>query len=132
MSAPKPVTFYEYAACDTCRKAKKWLDARKLPYESVPIVLRPPSLGELETWVTRSKLPPDKWFNTSGQSYRALLARIGKEGFSKLDRREKLQLLSRDGKMIKRPVLVSEDRVLVGFDEEAYGGMAETRQPGEL
>ncbi len=123
MSAQEPVTFFEYAACSTCRRAKKWLDAHGVAYRSVPIVDDPPSAAELAKLVAKSKLPVQKWFNTSGQSYRALVERVGKEGLAKLDDTEKLELLAQDGKMIKRPVLVARDRVLVGFDEGAYGSL---------
>jgi len=123
MSEKEPVTFFEYAACSTCRKAKKWLDAHGVAYRSVPIVDEPPNVAELTRLVDRSKLPVQKWFNTSGQSYRALVDRMGKEGVAKLADAEKLRLLASDGKMIKRPVLVSRDRVLVGFDENAYGSL---------
>jgi arsenate reductase len=120
MNAKEPVTFFEYAACSTCRKAKKWLEAHKVAYRSVPIVDEPPKLAELARLVERSRLPLQKWFNTSGQSYRALVDRLGKDGVAKLADAEKLRLLAGDGKMIKRPVLVSNETVLVGFDEAAY------------
>ena len=123
MSAKEPVTFFEYAACSTCRKAKKWLDAHGVAYRSVPIVESPPSADLLAKLVAKSKLPVQKWFNTSGQSYRALVGRVGKAGLAKLADAEKLELLAKDGKMIKRPVLVAEGRVLVGFDETAYGSL---------
>jgi arsenate reductase len=120
MSAHEPVTFFEYAGCSTCRKAKKWLDEHDVAYSSVPIVERPPPAAELAKLVRKSKLPVQKWFNTSGQSYRALVDRVGKEGVAQMPDAEKLRLLAADGKMIKRPVLVSGDDVLVGFDEGAY------------
>jgi arsenate reductase len=123
MSTREPVTFFEYAACSTCRKAKKWLDANGVAYRSVPIVEKTPPVAELAALVRRSMLPVQKWFNTSGQSYRALALRLGKEGVAKLTETEKLRLLSADGKMIKRPVLVSPERVLVGFDEASYGAL---------
>jgi arsenate reductase len=123
MSAKKPVTFFEYAGCSTCRKAKKWLEAHGVAYTSVPIVERPPPAGQLAELVERSKLPVQKWFNMSGQSYRALVDRVGKEGLAKLPDADKVRLLAADGKMIKRPVLVSGDEVLVGFDEAAYGSL---------
>jgi arsenate reductase len=116
----KSFRFFEYAACETCRKAKKWLAGHGVAFEAVPIVERPPSVAELETLVQKSGVPIDKWFNTSGQSYRALMSKMGKEKFAKLERKEKLGLLAADGKMIKRPVLVAGQRVLVGFDEKAY------------
>ena len=123
MSPKQSAKFFEYAACSTCRKAKKWLDTHGVAYESVPIVDAPPSAAELGDLVTRSKLPVQKWFNTSGQSYRALVDRLGKEGVAKLSDAEKIRLLAADGKMIKRPVLVSREKVLVGFDEAAYGSL---------
>ncbi|HEY3595286.1 MAG TPA: Spx/MgsR family RNA polymerase-binding regulatory protein [Polyangiaceae bacterium] len=118
------VRFFEYAACATCRKAKQWLGAHGVSYQSVPIVEHPPTMAELSDWVKKSGLPVNKWFNTSGQSYRALMARIGKEGFARLDDREKLELLAADGKMIKRPLLVDAHRIVVGFDEAAYAAAA--------
>ena len=121
MSEQELVTFFEYAGCSTCRKAKKWLDAHGISYLSVPIVESPPPLKELVKLVERSKLPVQKWFNTSGQSYRALVDRVGKDGVASMSDAEKLRLLAADGKMIKRPVLVSREGVLVGFDEGAYG-----------
>ena len=120
MSESKPFILFEYAACSTCRKAKKWLDAHGVRYKSVPIVESPPTLTELTSLVKQSGLPVRKWFNTSGQSYRALSQRLGKDGVAALADVEKLRLLAADGKMIKRPVLVTRSRVLVGFDESAY------------
>jgi arsenate reductase (glutaredoxin) len=116
-------TFFEYAACSTCRKAKRWLDEHEIRYRSVPIVESPPELPELARLVKASGLPIERWFNTSGQSYRDLLARIGKEKFVSLPESEKLRLLSTDGKMIKRPVFVTGERVIVGFDEGTYASL---------
>lgn len=122
--AKTTIRFFEYAGCSTCRKAKQWLTGHGVPFESVPIVERPPTVSELGEWVKKSGLPAQKWFNTSGQSYRALVQRLGKEGVFRLADREKLELLAADGKMIKRPVLVDGGRVIVGFDEAAYLRMA--------
>ena len=120
MRQDEPAKLFEYAGCDTCRRAKKWLDSRRVPYRSIPIVVSPPSLDELTRWVRQSGVPVQKWFNTSGQSYRALVLRMGKDKLAALGDPEKLRLLAADGKMIKRPVLVRGDRVLVGFDPEVY------------
>jgi Spx/MgsR family transcriptional regulator len=120
MSKESTPKLFEYAACSTCRKAKKWLDAHGIGYTSIPIVESPPKLAELTRLVERSGLPIDKWFNTSGGSYRDLIARIGKPKFAAMSQAEKVRLLAADGKMIKRPVLVDEARVLVGFDEAKY------------
>jgi arsenate reductase len=124
MTKKASATFLEYAGCSTCRKAKQWLDQHEVDYQSVPIVEKPPSVVELTRLVKQSGLPLQKWFNTSGQSYRALIARIGKDGLAKLDDAAKLKLLAADGKMIKRPVLVTHDKVLVGFDEASYRSVA--------
>src|SRR3954463_4273309 len=118
--AKAPVQFYEYAACGTCKKAKQWLSEHDVAYDSVPIVERTPSLAELTKLVRASGVGIAKWFNTSGQSYRALMARIGKEGLEKMSEADKLKLLAADGKLIKRPVLVAGDTVMGGFREEAY------------
>jgi arsenate reductase len=115
--------FFAYAGCSTCRNAKQWLQSHGLAFDEVPIVEQPPSAAELKRWIAKSGLPVAKWFNTSGQSYRALVARLGKDGVAKLDEGEKIALLAADGKLIKRPVLVSEQRVLVGFDEQAYAAL---------
>src|SRR3954469_14478909 len=118
--AKAPVTFYEYAACGTCKKAKKWLAEHGVAFDNAPLVARTPSLSELTKLVRASGLGLAKWFNTSGQSYRALVARVGKEGLEKMSEADKLKLLAADGKLIKRPVLVAGDVVMVGFREEAY------------
>jgi arsenate reductase len=115
-----PVRVYQYAACGTCKKALKWLGAHGVAYESVPIVESPPSLAELTELVKKSGLPARKWINTSGGSYRALVQSRGKEAVETLGERELLALLAADGKMIKRPVVIAGDHVLVGFVEEAY------------
>jgi Spx/MgsR family transcriptional regulator len=115
-----PVKLYEYAACGTCKKAKKWLDGHGVAYEIVPIVERPPSLADLAKLVRASGLAVGKWFNTSGQSYRALIADVGKAGVERMTDEQKLELLAADGKLIKRPVLVTGSTVMVGFREDAY------------
>jgi arsenate reductase (glutaredoxin) len=121
-------TLFEYAACSTCRRAKRWLDEHGVPYRAVSIVDNPPREDELSQLVEKSGVSLDRWFNTSGQSYRALMAQIGKEKWKALDRDDKLRLLALDGKMIKRPVLVGEDRVIVGFDEPRYASLAPASQ----
>ena len=113
-------TIYAYDACDTCRKARKWLDAHGIAHEVVPIVEKPPSRAMLSKLVKASGLPAHKWFNTSGQSYRALVASLGKPKVAALGEDEVLELLAKDGKLIKRPVLVAGDKVLVGFRPEQY------------
>lgn len=114
---------YAYDACGTCKKARKWLDARGIAYDVVPIVEKPPTASELTAWIAKSQLPARKWFNTSGQSYRALVAELGKEKVAAMTEAEIIERLSRDGKLIKRPVLVADSRVLVGFREDEYEGL---------
>jgi arsenate reductase len=114
------VLFYEYAACSSCKNAKKWLQAHKVAFTAVPIVDEPPSLAQLKGYWKASGLPLKKLFNTSGQSYRAL--KLG-EKLPKLSDEEALTLLAGDGKLIKRPLLVVGKRVLVGFDAEAYAAL---------
>ena len=106
--------FLCYPKCSTCQKAKKWLDARGRAVEVRDIKTQPPTAEELSLWQERSGLPLKKFFNTSGQSYRALGLKDRLEG---LDRAEQLALLAGDGMLVKRPILVDGDTVLVGFKE---------------
>jgi arsenate reductase len=115
MATKKPLVL-SYAQCGTCKKALKWLDARGIRYELRSIVDSPPSKAELAAWVAASGRPVRKWLNTSGQSYRAL----GKAAIEAMSDAEDAEALAADGKLVKRPVVVLDGRVLVGFDEEAY------------
>jgi arsenate reductase (glutaredoxin) len=111
----KPVVL-SYAGCSTCKKALKWLGEHGVAVEVRPIVEAPPTAEELTAWVPRSGRPLRKWLNTSGQSYRAIdKARIGAAKDEEI-----MRWLTQDGKLVKRPVVVTGKRVLVGFDEEAY------------
>ncbi|MBK8171154.1 MAG: Spx/MgsR family RNA polymerase-binding regulatory protein [Sandaracinaceae bacterium] len=113
-------TFYEYAACDTCRKAKKWLTAHDVKFTAIPIVDAPPSREELVRFIKKSGLPARRWINTSGQSYRALIAKHGKEAIESWSDDKLIGELAKDGKLIKRPVLITAQKVLVGFREAEY------------
>lgn len=108
---------YSYARCSTCKKALRWLEARDTTVDVVPIVDSPPSAKELKALWKRSGLPIKRFFNTSGMSYR-------EGGFSKklpsMSDDEKIAALAADGKLIKRPLVVTEDAVLVGFKEPEY------------
>lgn len=108
---------YVYDRCSTCRKALRWLDAHDVAYEKVPIVDRPPSAATLERLWKRSGLPLKRFFNTSGQSYRAGGFR---DRLPTMSDAEALAALAADGKLIKRPLVDGGDFVLVGFDEAAY------------
>lgn len=105
-----------YAGCSTCKRALKWLGEHGVEIDVRAIVDEPPTAAELKAWVPRSAKPVRKWLNTSGQSYRAL----DKDVVLAAKDDEIMRWLSRDGKLVKRPVLVAGDRVLVGFDEDAY------------
>src|SRR5262245_16907974 len=108
---------YHYPRCSTCRNALSWLDARGIRYERVDIVTAPPSAELLERVLERSGLPLARLFNTSGQSYRD---GNFKQRLPGLSRAEALAALAADGKLIKRPLVVSDDLALVGFDAAAY------------
>ena len=105
-----------YSGCSTCKKAQKWLREHGVDFEDRAIVEAPPTLAELKRWVSLSGLPIQKWLNTSGLSYRAL----GKEKIQAASETTLREWLSKDGKLVKRPVLVHDDSVLVGFDEAKY------------
>ena len=109
--------FVCYPKCTTCQKAQKWLDANGLTYEIRHIKDDNPSAGELKAWQERSGLPLRKFFNTSGQQYRALDL---KEKLPAMDEEEQLALLASDGMLVKRPILVGDGFVLVGFKEDAW------------
>ena len=109
--------FLGYPRCGTCRKAREWLDAKKLSYTFRDIVQDPPTVLELKEWQKRSELPLKRFFNTSGMSYRALGLRDKLPG---MDEEEALKLLASNGMLVKRPLLVTEEIVLIGFRETAW------------
>lgn len=111
-----PALLLAYSGCDTCRKARAWLDAHAIPYAVRPIVDEPPTVDELRRWIVASGAPLRRWLNTSGQSYRAL----GKARVDAATDHELIEWLAADGKLVKRPVLVRGDTVLVGFRPEAW------------
>ena len=104
--------FIEYPKCSTCQKAKKWLDAHEITYEDRHIVENNPTMDELKTWIERSGLEVKRFFNTSGMKYRELGL---KDKLSEMEEEDRILLLASDGMLIKRPLAVTEDRVLVGF-----------------
>ncbi len=108
--------FLHYPTCSTCKKARAWLRDNAIAVTERQIVDTPPSKAELAKWIPASGLPVRKWLNTSGQSYRAM----GKAKVDKMSDAELIDALSRDGKLVKRPVLVDGGRVFVGFDPEKY------------
>lgn len=111
--------FLCYPKCSTCQKAKAYLEEKGKPFEVRDIKLDNPSAGELEQWWKRSGLPLKRFFNTSGIQYKALGL---KERLPSMSEDEQLQLLASDGMLVKRPLLVGEDFVLVGFRPGEWDG----------
>ena len=107
---------YEYEKCSTCRQALKFLDARKIAYEAVPIVETPPTLAELKTMLKHAG-DLRKLFNTSGLVYREM--GLG-EKLKTMSEAEALGLLAKHGKLVKRPFVLLKDRGLLGFKEEEW------------
>ncbi len=105
-----------YPKCTTCKKALKYLDDKGIAYTYRDISIDNPSFEELKFWHERSHLDIKRFFNTSGNSYRAL----DKEKLKDMSLEEKLELLSKDGMLVKRPILIDGDKVLVGFKIEEW------------
>lgn len=106
--------FIQYPKCSTCQKARKWLEENNIEFEERNILEITPTTIELNKWLKLSNKEINKWFNTSGIKYRELKL---KEKLSKMTVEEKIELLASDGMLIKRPVLVYEKGVLLGFKE---------------
>lgn len=106
--------FLCYPRCGTCQKAKKWLDAQGINYTIRDIVLEKPSYEELKAWHARSGLPLKKFFNTSGVLYKENKL---KDKLPAMSEEEQLELLSTNGMLVKRPIVVLDDKLLVGFKE---------------
>lgn len=111
------IIFVEYPACSTCKKAKKYLKDHDVNFIDRHIVEDTPSAEELKDWWKRSGLELKKWFNTSGNVYKEMKL---KDKLKDMSEEEQLALLSSNGMLIKRPILVTEDVVYVGFKEENY------------
>lgn len=116
--------FIEYPSCTTCIKAKKWLDERGVLYSARHIKENRPGYQELKEWHVRSGLPIKRLFNTSGLVYRDLGL---KDKLSGMKEEEQLQLLSTDGMLVKRPILVMDDLVLFGFNEAKWAEALQRR-----
>ena len=111
------IKFICYPKCTTCQRAKKWLDDNKIEYELRDIKLDNPTLDELTEWYNKSCLPLKKFFNTSGLLYKSLDL---KNKLSEMTEDEMLKLLATDGMLVKRPLLIGDDFVLVGFKEDEW------------
>ena len=111
------INFICYPKCTTCQKAKKWLDDNKKEYEFRDIKESNPSIEELTAWYKMSGLPLKKFFNTSGLLYKSMEL---KTKLPEMSEDEQLKLLSTDGMLVKRPLVIGDDFVLVGFKEREW------------
>lgn len=109
--------FVEYPKCSTCQKAKKWLEDNKIDYEDRHIVENPPTKGELKEWINRSGYPLKKFFNTSGRLYREMKLKDRLEAMSE---EEQIEILASDGMLVKRPLVIGESVILVGFKPDDW------------
>ena len=114
------MTFVCYPKCTTCKKAQKWLDEQGKKYEVRDIKENNPSYDELKSWYAKSGLPLKRFFNTSGQLYKSMAL---KDKLPDMTDEEQLKLLATDGMLVKRPILVDGDKVLVGFKEAEWSAV---------
>lgn len=111
------IKFICHSKCTTCQKAKKWLDDNKIKYEFRDIKENNPSIEELTTWYKISGLPLKKFFNTSGLLYKSMEL---KTKLPTMSEDEQLELLATDGMLVKRPLVIGDGFVLVGFKESEW------------
>lgn len=109
--------FVEYPKCTTCKRAKKWLEENNVDFIDRDIKLENPTKEELKLWLDKSGLEIKKFFNTSGVLYRE---QGMKDKVKTLSQEELLDILASDGMMVKRPLIIGEDKVLVGFKEAEW------------
>lgn len=107
----------EYSKCTTCQKAKKWLEENGVAFQSRPIKEQNPTYEELKAWYAQSGLPLKKFFNTSGLLYKAMQL---KEKLPGMTEDEQLRLLAADGMLVKRPILIDDAHIFVGFKLEEW------------
>lgn len=111
------ILFLEYPSCSTCKKAKAWLDAHQISYTDRHIKENNPTKDELTLWYNRSGLPLKKFFNTSGLLYKSMAL---KDKLPSMTEEDQLALLSTDGMLVKRPIIVADTFILVGFKEKEW------------
>lgn len=111
------VLFLEYPKCSTCKKAKKWLEDNSVEFTDRHIKEENPAAEELSEWHKKSGLPLKKFFNTSGVLYKELKL---KDKLPEMSEQEQLELLATDGMLVKRPLIIGDDFVLVGFKEAEW------------
>ena len=109
--------FIQYPKCSTCQKAKQWLEDHGVSYTARHIVEENPTEQELSQWIARSGLPIKRFFNTSGLKYKALEL---KDKLPLMSEEEMVALLATDGMRVKRPLLIGEDTILVGFKPQEW------------
>ena len=109
--------FVNYPKCSTCKRAEKFLKENNVEFVNRNIVEENPTAEELSLWMDKSGLEPRKFFNTSGVLYREMNL---KDKLKDMSQEEMIKLLASDGKLVKRPLLITEEKVLVGFKEETY------------
>lgn len=107
----------EYPKCTTCQKAKRWLEENQIEFEERHIVKENPTVEELKKWIQISGKDIKKWFNTSGLKYKDLKL---KDKLDTMNEQEKMELLASDGMLVKRPILITENDILVGFKENEW------------
>lgn len=114
------ILFVQYPKCGTCRKAAKWLNENNIEVESRHIVENNPTESELKLWIGKSNLPVSKFFNTSGLLYKEqnLKEKVKSETMDNL-----IKILASNGMLVKRPIIVKDNIVLVGFKEEEWAKM---------
>lgn len=109
--------FIEYPKCSTCKKAKKWLEENNVEFEDRNIIEETPTEEELKKWIKKSGQETKKWFNTSGLKYKELNL---KDKLPNMIDEEKIKLLESSGMLIKRPLLITEKGIYIGFKEETW------------
>ena len=109
--------FVNYPKCSTCKKARKFLEEKGVAFEDRDIKEQNPTVEELKEWIAKSGLPAKKFFNTSGMLYRQMEL---KDKLPNMSEQEMIELLATDGMLVKRPLLITESHVLVGFREKEW------------
>ena len=119
------ILFIEYPKCSTCQKAKKWLEQNNIEFEDRHIVENNPTKEELKKWIKQSGYDIKKFFNTSGMKYKELNL---KEKLPNMTDDEKIEVLSTDGMLVKRPLIITDDLILVGFREKEWEQLKNRRE----
>lgn len=109
--------FIEYTKCSTCQKAKKWLQDNKIKFEDRNIIEENPTAEELKRWIKLSGKDIKKWFNTSGLKYRELKL---SQKLNNMTDEGNIDILASDGMLVKRPIFISDDGILIGFKQEEW------------